>query len=71
VVDRREKSFFAPLMVSVGLVTLLAMAFCFVPIVTCSFCDTTGGNLGREWECPRCKGRGRVALVDRQAWLLH
>jgi len=66
--DRREKSFFAPLMVTGGLVLLLGLASCVLPVMKCAWCLGTGTSLWRDFDCSRCSGRGSVPLIDVEKW---
>ena len=69
--ERREKSFFGPLMLTGGVLVLLGLAFFFVPVMKCVWCMGTGNNPWRDFECFRCGGRGRVTIADYQNWRLQ
>jgi hypothetical protein len=70
VADRRERSFFLPLMLAGGLLALAGLLAIVVPLRECSRCVGTGWAFWSKWDntCVSCKGLGQVPLVDLKNW---
>ena len=69
--DRREKSFFAPLMLMGGLLLLPVVVGAFVPLLKCSNCHGTGIRsqyYSSFSECWDCDGRGKVPIGSHRNW---